>query len=61
MGPLADMGNRTTVLVIILPEIFEERSKCAYSSVRNVKLTVVIFVNCNRNKNFHIGFPGPKK
>jgi len=61
VGPLAHLDYQTTVLVIILTEIFEGRLKCAYSSVRNVKVTVVILVNCSQNENFQIEISGPKK
>jgi len=47
VGPKADLEDGTIVLVIILTEIFGGRSQCAYSSVRNVKLTVFISISVN--------------
>ena len=54
MGRLADLGDGTVVLVIILTEIFGGRTQCAYSSVRNGKLTVFIALNFNQNENFPV-------
>ena len=50
MGPLAHLGDRTVVLVTILTEISGGRSKCAYSSVRNIKLTLFISLNVNQRE-----------
>ena len=49
-GPTSRSGDRTVVLITILTEIFWGRSKCAYSSVRNIKLTLFFLLNVNRRE-----------